>query len=193
MPNWSRYDPRYLLLGAYGADATWCTSSEWWKSEVHFDDEPIWDWRVALDVFPTATVAVVGQPLYSYRRHARQTTAPQNVSSTFEVIASRWERLAEGYFLPKLSSEDASVMSMPWLRDPQKSSPEMLESWSRALLDSVSDSSVRHDLAMILKRRFALAATSPSLKNCKRASFIRLAGVEMGALLRDASLGYLRN
>lgn len=192
-PLSGKYDAKYLLFGAYGADATWCTTSEWWSRHVYFDDEPMWDWRVALDIFPSASVAVVKRAQYAYRRHSRQSTAPRHLASPFAVIAERWQGHASSFELPPISNDDARVLAMPWIRDASTSNPTMLALWGHALLKSVSNSEVRHDLRRILKRRFAIAATSRRLTPNMRATFLRLAGSELGFFMRDASANLFRS
>ena len=43
-----KYDPIYLLLGSYGANATWVMQKTWWLENAFFDSKEALDWRIAI-------------------------------------------------------------------------------------------------------------------------------------------------
>ena len=68
------YDSRLLILGAYGANATWLSTKKTWMRFVHFEDSSISDWLSGLTFFSKINVVLVNQTLYWYRQHSLQIT-----------------------------------------------------------------------------------------------------------------------
>ena len=110
------YDPIFLLLGAYGADASWSMRTEWWKRNAFFDNQDYLDWRIALKSFKETTISYIPEPLYFYRKHEGQVTKNRSSVDTndLENTFLLWNALAKSYGLPDFPFEIFCIFACPW-------------------------------------------------------------------------------
>jgi hypothetical protein len=110
-----QYDPVFLLLGAYGADASWCMRTEWWKRNAFFDNQDYLDWRIALKSFKKTTISYIPEPLYFYRKHKDQVTKNRlSDNNDLENTYTLWNVLAKSYGLSNFSFEIFCIFAAPW-------------------------------------------------------------------------------
>jgi hypothetical protein len=110
------FDYRFLLLGAYGADATWVARASVFRA-INFPDLTLGsDWCAAIENFPGLKVSGVSESLYFYRMHSDQVTADKtNLPVEIDPIFQRWANLSKKLNLPTVSKEAFINISMPWL------------------------------------------------------------------------------
>ncbi len=108
----SGYNSRLLLLGSYGANATWLFRKDWaWDIELFGHEEDKSDWSVALRTFPESRIGYINQPLYMYRMHRDQVTR-RNPESHLS-LETTWTNLNNKLSLPNLSNLDIRFLTMP--------------------------------------------------------------------------------
>jgi glycosyltransferase involved in cell wall biosynthesis len=108
------YDPIYLLFGAYGANATWLSTSEWWQNKVFFDSYSALDWRIAFKTFNATKIQYSSEGLYSYRRHQRQVTGSQNSFIDEPLVYSEWNKFATMNFGSSFTLSLFRAIATPW-------------------------------------------------------------------------------
>jgi glycosyltransferase involved in cell wall biosynthesis len=109
------YDPIYLALGSYGANATWCVRKTWWDKFVYFDSDECLDWRIALTSFCSSNIGFISEPLYFYRKHSDQVTNNYNPSKTkMEVIYKAWSTFIASIGIEAAEYSTFSVLATPW-------------------------------------------------------------------------------
>jgi glycosyltransferase involved in cell wall biosynthesis len=89
-------DSNILLLGAYGANATWLATSKVWKESVRFEKSNVSDWLTAMKMFNRFRTAYLNENLYWYRKHPNQIT-----SSDFQKRNAHRDLLDEASKLAK--------------------------------------------------------------------------------------------
>jgi hypothetical protein len=110
-----RYNPRVLLLGAYGADATWCGRSENVKI-WSISNELAADWITAIKNFPNFKIVYSPDALYFYRQHKDQITKSNDFkNSSFESIYTSWNAMNVKEINVPLTIEAAKLVAAPWL------------------------------------------------------------------------------
>ena len=111
----TEYSADILLLGAYGADATWCIRTKTIKS-WNFSNKLAADWITALENFSNTKVIYSSRAFYFYRQHQEQLTQSKIfLSSSFDDIYTAWKILNSKLGLPVLERESAILISAPWL------------------------------------------------------------------------------
>ena len=151
-----QFDPIYLLFGAYGANATWLSTSEWWQKEVFFDSYSALDWRIALKTFNSTKIEYVSEDLYSYRRHKRQVTGSQNSFKDENLVYSEWNKFSFLNFGLNFSQSLFKMMATPW------QSPSAFD-WDEVsyFMETVQKSSfpmeIKDQLMELIARRLLLA------------------------------------
>jgi glycosyltransferase involved in cell wall biosynthesis len=129
-----RYDPIFLLLGSYGANATWLMKSEWWLKNSFFDPYYGLDWRIALKTFPYSKISFTNLELYFYRSHKDQYSKKSRKRSEYDQIFSEWCEFAEKYNLGVINRELFDLIILPEMAN--SSQPyEALSNFSKAILD----------------------------------------------------------
>lgn len=124
------YHPCYLLLGPYGANASWMWAE---KNNLQFEPGDLSDWHTALKKFRDLKILFIPEKLYLYRQHRKQLT--RNATSRtidFEAIFPAWEKLNAEYGLPKLSVDSAKLLSATWLPKSGKPNVKELITWFKA-------------------------------------------------------------
>jgi hypothetical protein len=115
----STYDPIYLALGSYGANATWCVRKSWWNKFVYFDNDECLDWRIALTSFCSSSIGFIREPLYFYRKHSDQVTNHYNLSRTkMEVVYKAWINFITSIGIEPTDYSTFSALATPWVSNP---------------------------------------------------------------------------
>ena len=87
------FNYKYLLLGAYGADASLMMKSEWVKSTDRFFPESRQsDWLFALKYYSDAKIVSINEPLYLYRMHNQQFTKNNFLNTLEREISIQLEK-----------------------------------------------------------------------------------------------------
>lgn len=160
----SNFDSSLLILGSYGANATWCMRREWWDKNSFFDHDECLDWRIALRSFDKSQISFIGRPLYLYRKHKGQTTFDRTIShEAILPLFTDWNRFLQNQGLMQGSFEIFSMIATPWnaIRSPRI---EDLDAWLENLhvvVDSLS-SEIKSSFSHILARRFLFALRTSS-------------------------------
>ena len=111
----SNYNSAFLLLGAYGANASWCMHREWWLSNAFFDSEQCLDWRIALKSFPSSKISYTNFPLYNYRKHSNQVTAQRSIPNReLDSLYLAWVSHLSLLLPDKFSRDVFNLMAIPW-------------------------------------------------------------------------------
>jgi glycosyltransferase involved in cell wall biosynthesis len=153
------YDPLLLLLGSYGANASWCMRTEWWKINSFFDSGECLDWRIAMKSFPNSSISFIPEALYYYRKHDGQKTNNFSVSrESMNCVYLEWLALSKTLGFEVYSYEIFSGIGLPWISGYRLNTAE----FSRAA-KSISDYARKFDAPLkksvnyLLKRRFVFA------------------------------------
>jgi glycosyltransferase involved in cell wall biosynthesis len=178
------FDPIYLLFGAYGANATWLSTSEWWQNKVFFDSHSALDWRIALKTFNTTKIRYISEDLYSYRRHKRQVTGSQNSFLDEDLVYSQWNEFSLLNFGSSFSLSLFRTIATPWQLSSIIDWDEMKFFMETAKMSNYSQQ-IKNQLLELIARRLLLA-----LRNQKNlVGMPRSAGLlvlkETFAFLRD--------
>jgi hypothetical protein len=112
------YDPIFLTLGSYGANATWCARKTWWDRNVYFDSEECLDWRIALMSYGNSQISFINEPLYFYRKHDNQITSNKKISKTkMELVYSAWTNFTTSVGISPSSYSTFANLATPWNND----------------------------------------------------------------------------
>lgn len=122
VPNLNAYHPLFLLLGAYGADATLLGKLEIMKNLRFAESAVTCDWLTALAEYPRIKISGLNERLYFYRYHSAQATQNKEYKSfAFTDIYPYWRRYSDSLGLPSVGMQTAAAISLPSLaldRDP---------------------------------------------------------------------------
>ena len=86
------YHPIFLLLGAYGIEPTWCSTSEWWEQKTYRNESihpDLVDLELALKRFPETKISTCSEKLYFYRKHPSQMS--RNIASLSDFLSLEQE------------------------------------------------------------------------------------------------------
>jgi glycosyltransferase involved in cell wall biosynthesis len=109
-----QYTPSVLLLGAYGADASWCGRTNKVKS-WNISNELASDWITALENFSDLKIVYSPKALYFYRQHHTQITNTNDYKNfSFDEIYKSWNvlNLRQGY--RSVTKDVAKLVAAPW-------------------------------------------------------------------------------
>ena len=110
-----KYHPIYLLFGSYGADASWCMRTSWWKKNSFFDQDECLDWRIGMEAFNKSNVVMLNDKLYFYRKHKSQVTSNRYKSiHQMDTVYEVWKKFAESYGIINCSRSIFDFMAVPW-------------------------------------------------------------------------------
>jgi hypothetical protein len=156
----SQFHNLFLLLGSYGANASWVMRRTWWDNNVFFDNDECLDWRIALKTFEDTKVDWNPEKLYMYRKHKNQVTDQNNlIQLRMDIVYKAWQSLADKYGLSNNSKENFYIYATPWLKRPIFDL-DSAENWKNDLtkLAKSTNKEVHLVVSKILKRRqiFAL-------------------------------------
>jgi len=155
--NFGEFDSSFLFLGAYGANASWFMTREWWSENAFFDDKAALDWRIALSSFRASKVKYLHKPLYFYKRHKLQSTSSSTTPAQFDVIYEKWADVHDATFGGRPSRNVFDLLATPWIKTTCQSWPDLC-SW----IDNFQSNSNAVSLGVslqashLLRRRLAL-------------------------------------
>jgi glycosyltransferase involved in cell wall biosynthesis len=134
------YTEPVLLLGAYGADASWCGRTEKLKS-WKISNELATDWITALEYFSNLNVVYSPKALYFYRQHESQMTKSEVFKDfSFQEIYQSWSlmNLEKGY--RTLSIDSVKLIAGPWMVSNKSSKKSIREAsaWLRKFNESTN-------------------------------------------------------
>jgi len=93
---YKRYHHLYLLIGPFGANATWMMQRDWWLTRINSSEiKGEWDWGFALKYFPEAKYHYTKSTIYFYRQHVDQISRNKDyrtslIRSMKELILENW-------------------------------------------------------------------------------------------------------
>lgn len=189
-----KYDPLYLLLGSYGANATWVMQSNWWKNNSFFDNQECLDWRIALKSFSATKIHWNPEKLYSYRKHASQVTAKRELfDSRMDCVYDAWKHFAATIGLSNNTETIFNIIATPWLKK-KTAIPEEFRNWSSQLLQIAkeTEADIYNNFLKLVRRRFLKLALSPNVSTPERVRLGSRGVEEIPGLLKDFLL-QLRN
>jgi hypothetical protein len=184
----SRYDPLFLLFGSYGANASWCMHSEWWKKNAFFDSQECLDWRIAMTSFRATNISYLNEPLYFYRKHRSQITANKKIdSSLMDPVYSKWEEFASSSNIKNSSRNIFDLLATPWLFANQAKFSE-IDIWVSQIevLSSELDGDVRENLLKFIHLRYFWASLNRQNKLLDRFYFSAHSFPGLSSLVREA-------
>jgi glycosyltransferase involved in cell wall biosynthesis len=155
----SFYDPYFLLLGSYGANASWCMRSDWWRKNVFFDSEECLDWRIAFKTFSDSSLSYTSEKLYFYRKHPNQITTKKEVNfSEMKKVYDAWSNFSALKEIGNYSYETFLIFALPWSKAPHVNLREIRD-FSLSLSERIkhADFEAGKDLDTLLRRRYIYA------------------------------------
>ena len=164
----------YLLLGSYGADATWLFNAKWAKQvDLFSSDGDSSDWTTALRVFPESKVSYIPERLYLYRMHDGQITRKN--PETHTTLETNWMRLNSKLKLPELCSADIRQMTHPEPFSTKAIQITNIEFWFKEYL-ALLGSSATEVQELIDRRLILLSMGSPkaALRNLKLSLLLQM-------------------
>jgi glycosyltransferase involved in cell wall biosynthesis len=144
-----------LLLGSYGADASWVFRRSWAiENNLFADSRDESDWQLAMRTFPTSRIVGVDLPLYFYRMHSNQVTRKSHLNQG-EFLNS-WRTLNRVYGFKDLTDNEIFAISKTFLLRPgSKLNFNNLYQWRTDFLKSLRPAD-RFAYDELIKRRFVL-------------------------------------
>ena len=150
----SQFSLLSLLVGSYGADATWLFSRKWSVDlNIFGDTKDISDWTTAMRVMRHARTFRLDENLYHYRIHPEQSTHSQK--SLPEEFYTSWVELNSYFDLPSLSIATINAVAAPWVHQKTLIDFRELKLWQSQYLKLASAQSRKHrnQLRLLLMRR----------------------------------------
>ena len=115
-PNIETFTKAWLLLGAYGADATILMTADFYMNRYILDPTDGWsDWTLALKSYP-AQIAYVPEDLVYYRQHESQTTRRDRNDLSQSGVYQSWQETFKDLYGSEPSFEVFIILGAPWLR-----------------------------------------------------------------------------
>ena len=181
------YDPVYLLLGSYGANATWVMRKTWWLANAFFDSKEALDWRIALRAFPNSKIHWNPEKLYMYRKHPDQVTARKLQSEhCMDIVYEEWRNFCNKLGIQNSSRLVFNSIATPWLHTKHASSKQVVE-WSKIFKDIArdKDSDIYRDVTKLLDRRYLNHARYSTEGLGRRAYFVLKAMRQVPILAKE--------
>ena len=108
------FQPEYLLMGSYFADATWVATRDCWEKYISFGTEKMGDWALALKIFLKLRIIVEPTTHYWYRKHNMQVTSNIDFhKSAGSEIYPNWLFLSEMLGWPELNRNSFGLIASP--------------------------------------------------------------------------------
>ncbi len=151
------FDCRVLLLGAYGADATWLTRRDTWKSSFHFEESLVSDWLSAMKILPKLKVVSVDEKLYWYRQHTNQVTkmSIQQNEAFMDLLIEAAEIAKPAGLFDENFDMNFQITAAPYSLKTQPSKKDFLAAWKYLqVLESISIPGTSN---LISRRKFLVA------------------------------------
>ena len=168
------YSPSFLLLGSYGADASWCMTKAWWKNHSFFDGKDFLDWRIAMRSFSKSKIGFINEDLYFYRRHPMQISIKNRKVNSFDTsIFSDWEKFARILGMEKISIEMFNFFAIPWAKNTSINFEDVIEFTSSLRNISRNQSiGIQKQIDRLIQRRFLLQLGNSNLSYPERLRII---------------------
>lgn len=151
------YSSELLLLGSYGANATWLFEREWATSnDVFLNRGDNSDWKSALRIFPKTKIVSINDELYYYRLHNLQTTKRTIYDNReLEIALEEFnQKLGLPFLFPIEHRIMAGIERPRILRRGQKASQARMMVWRDALIERLCETAEeRTELLSIVERR----------------------------------------
>ena len=114
----SVYHYTYLLLGPYGANATWMFTKTWFNGQVNqIDPTKNFDWIFALNAFKNSRIYYDSEKLYFYRQHKKQTTRSLSYrTELYEETRRILHQEIEAAIEFKVDERVVPLVSFPYLK-----------------------------------------------------------------------------
>jgi glycosyltransferase involved in cell wall biosynthesis len=151
----SKYDPILLLFGSYGADASWCMRTSWWKEYSFFDQGECLDWRMGLKVFSSTKIDMINETLYYYRKHDQQVTSNKSTSpKNMDIVYEAWKTLAINYEFNGNTRSIFDFIATPWSFNISAKFDEVAK-WTEQIkkLESKIDPEILTNIKFLIHRR----------------------------------------
>jgi len=108
------YSAGALLLGAYGANATWCCRTSVINAWT-FSVKPATDWITALNYFEHTQITYSSSAIYFYRQHSSQVTKSKSYfRNSFQDVYPSWADLCRRLSMPVLDEATSVLVAAPW-------------------------------------------------------------------------------
>lgn len=185
--NANYYDTRFLLLGAYGANASWCMRKDWWIKNSFFDSDECLDWRIALKSFQYSSISYTSDPVYMYRKHTNQITANKRIDrNRFDGLYRIWHEFALHCGLSGSTRDIFEVMAVPWL-GPHRLKFEIPNEWAVKLLGLLTSepNEIKKDMVTLISRRMLLASCNLENSIKDQILYFQKGISELGPIARD--------
>ena len=154
----SDYDPIFLLLGSYGANATWLMTAEWWDKNCFFDSELGLDWRIAMKSFLHTDFVYLNEPLYFYRKHSLQSSRTERNYRNYDAIFQSWIALAIKLKLDGLNRDIFDQFVIPDKLDARSISKDSVNFYyiKSEVLSRIHKKNTRLEFQRLYKRRILI-------------------------------------
>ena len=155
-----QYLSEFLLLGSYGANATWLFRTSW-ANDLQLFKSPLdsSDWTTALRVFPNSKIAYVPDKLYLYRMHATQIT--RTLPEQHSTLYSLWTSLNESLNLPHLTLQEVKSLTRPDFIQREDAITLNILDWFSEYLDRLPS---HHAIDDLLNRRLLILSLGSPIK-----------------------------
>ena len=153
------YNSSYLLIGAYGADATLVLKAEKFLNLKFSDAELCADWITAFSVYPKLRLVGVSTAEYFYRIHTSQSSNLKVTSNNtlMKKIFTSWSELNASLGLPSVGFNEFVFIAAPWLRTKESNpSRDKFITWFEEYLQLNRESRDLKSLQQVQKRRLLL-------------------------------------
>ena len=182
----SIYDPLYLTLGAYGANASWCMQTSWWRNNSFFDADDFLDWRIALKSFRGTKIGFISEKLYFYRQHKSQFTANRIMDQLqISTIYEEWKDFCNVSGIGGYSVDFFSLIALPWVKGQEFSILELsefMERTQRYLCEK--NPTLAKDFRQLIKKRLLLGLRG-NISLRKKSKLLGVGFSEMPSLIQD--------
>jgi hypothetical protein len=188
-----KYDPIYLSLGSYGANASWCMRTEWWEENSFFDRLQCLDWRIALTSFGSSRISYLSKPLYFYRKHKNQVTTNIKISQiAMKPVFDSWIEFIGHRGISDVDYATFSALAIPWNNNSNINIQE-LNVTGKKICEYASgiDPEIALDISNLLKRRYLFALKS-NINNKDKIKLIRSGASEITSIIGDFAKQFRR-
>jgi hypothetical protein len=182
----NKFDPAYLMLGSYGANATWCMRTEWWIKNAFFDIHEALDWRIALRSFNRSSVGYINENLYFYRKHKGQNTVNKDLSQeALTPLYNEWRNFSKNLDLGDFTYDTFMLLGAPWNKVADIKFSDFFEAAQKIEAYTANlEQSIQKDFYRLLRRRYIFALRNKT--NMSTRSRLLLKGLlEVPSLIRD--------
>jgi hypothetical protein len=174
----STYSTLFLLIGSYGANATWVFQKSWAiKNKVFSHELDKSDWHVAIRVFPNSKISYENSKLYFYRMHKNQRSKNKNIKK--KELIKLLINLNNKFDLPKISFKDIEILAgiaRPNFKIINHYNYHQILIWLDCYLDLINKTlQVDHNIYNLLqRRRLLLALCSKNFRLINVATLVKL-------------------